>query len=346
MKLRRVCRVVLSAVVFVAVLFVANSPLVAAKPDPMFSEMLIITVDCSNASVTTMLSVGSDNYTLVRFPSGVDLNDTHLLNAVMVEVIVSPLKSWLDYMFEGITEVEARSNADAVTPSISTAFGVSFTHNSTGTVGTQKQVNYTGPGRSGMTSFVNSMVSECVGADVNGFSDAIPSLAAQTTVPILMLSAIKESGGYDWTAEITLTSSSTIPTGSGPHAIDVLSLLGVSSLAPSPYSFNTTLGYYQSIVWLTINKADGVTFVSCVPSEATLPGERGWVHMFPTYTWASFYFGDDSSPVTALSFTFGGSVIPEFTPLTLTITLILTAACIIAFRKRRLRKNRSPAPLF
>jgi len=69
--------------------------------------------------------------------------------------------------------------------------------------------------------------------------------------------------------------------------------------------------------------------------------ERGWVHMLPMFEWALFYFGNESTSPEVLTFTFGGTVIPEFAPPTIAIMLILVAACMIAFKKRMIRENRS-----
>lgn len=342
MRLFEVSRVVLCAVVLFAALYVADSPFVASMEpigELVFVEMVMITVDCQSASVLTMLNIHSENDTLIRFPSPVDLNDTNLEDAVIVGVMSSADSSLLTYQFEGISETQAETNAAAITPSIMSAVDVSFEHESTDTVGAEVHVNYTGPGQSDMPSFVSSMVSECVGAEVDGFSDAILSLATQTTASALMLSAYKESGGFNWSIGIGAMCSSMIPTGSGPHTINVLTLLGVSSLTPSPLSFSTALGFYQSIVLLTISDT-ALSFDSCEPDETTDPSQRGWMHMFPTTGLATFYFGNDPSPVAPLTFTFGGIVIPEFTPLATMITLALIAACTITFKRRMLRKNR------
>ncbi len=350
MRLRQVSRVMLSAVVFAAALFIVDPPLVVAESDSMFMEMVMIYVDCNNASVFTIVSVGSDNYTMTHFPSPTNLNDTHLENATTVAVLSSSDSSTLTYEFEDITETEAETNAAAVTPSLSTAFDISFTYNSTATVDTEVHVNYTGPGKPDMESYVNSMVSDCVDPSVDGFSDAITSLAAQAVTPYLGVTATKESGGFNWTMYgIALMSNSTIPTGSDSHTVDILDLLGVSSLTPSSYSLNTTLGYYQSTIWLNFDSDTSIDFVSCEPPLKEDPynlTERGWAYMLDTVKWANFYFGNDSSPVETLTFTFSGTIIPEFTTPTLIITIIVTAVCIIAFKKRILRKNHSHSPIF
>jgi hypothetical protein len=185
------------------------------------------------------------------------------------------------------------------------------------------------------------MVPNCVNPSVGGFSDAITSLATKTK-SALMLSANKESGSYNWMIGIVAMSPSTIPTGTGNHPIDVLDLLGASSLTPSSYSFNATEDYYESTVWLWIMSDSSVSFVSCGPPLKEYPedlSERGWLYMFPMINYAMFFFGSESSGVEALTFTFKGKVVPEFTPSTIVITLILAAACIIGFKKRMLRKN-------
>ena len=331
MRLCQVTKIVVCVIAIMLVSRVAGSNSVLVETDSVLMEMLMIFVDCNNASAETMITVISDNDTLTSFPSSVDLGAPHLDNATTVSAMSSPSLSILMYGFENISEGDAETNADIVTPSISSAFGVSFTHESTWTNDTTVYVNYTGPGQSDMTGFVNSMLSECIHEDVHGFTDAIPNLATKTPESSFGLTATKEVGN-DWLLGVIAMSNSTIPTGSNSHTIDVLELLDVSSLAPSPLSFNASEDYYTSLVWLTFDCDPSVTFISCVPPElAGDLSERGWVDMLFAY---GFFFGNESSPVETLTLTFGGTVIPEFTPVSSVIAALSIAACLIAFKWR------------
>lgn len=333
MRLHQVTKIVVCVIAIMLVSRVAGSNSVLVESDSVLMEMLMIFVDCSNASAETMITVISDNDTLTSFPSSVDLGDPHLVNATTVSAMSSTSLSILMYGFENISEVEAETDAEVVTPWISSAFGVSFTHESTWTNDTTVYVNYTGPGQSDMVGFVNSMLSECIHEDVEGFSDAIPSLATKTPESSFGLTATKEIGS-DWLLGVIAMSNSTIPTGSNSHTIDVLDLLDVSSLAPSPLSFNASEDYYTSLVWLTFDCDPSVTFISCVPPEKQNLidlSERGWADMWFAY---GFFFGNESSPVETLTLTFGGTVIPEFTPITSVIAALSIAAILIAFKWR------------
>jgi hypothetical protein len=135
----------LYAAILAAALLVADSPRVSANSESTFTEMIMINVNCSDASVMTTLTVGSDNDTLMHFPSSVNLNDAHLDDATTVAVISSSERSILTYTFEGISETEAETNAEAITPSIEAAVSIDFAYNVTGTIDTTVDVNYTGP---------------------------------------------------------------------------------------------------------------------------------------------------------------------------------------------------------
>lgn len=341
MYLHQVSRIVLCVMVAAVASSMVIAHPVAADPDPFFTEMVMIHADCSNASVTTLLSVSSDNPLLVHFPYLVwKYGEEYLENATLVSVMTSANRSVLTYEFENISEAEAEMNADAVTVWIDSYFGVSFTYESTWSNNSIVHVSYAGDGQSCMPCFVNAILSDCVDESVDGFSDAIPSLAAKTTTSYFGFSAVKENEG-NWTIGVAAVCNSTILPGSNSHTIDVLALLGVSSLAPSLYSYNVTADYYESIVWLNLECDPPVTFVSCDPPEKqnfTDPSERGWFDMWSFY---GFSFGNDSSPVETLTFTFSGTVIPEFEPSTIIITIMSITASLITFKwqmKRRIHQ--------
>ncbi|MCW4030844.1 MAG: hypothetical protein NWE80_00585 [Candidatus Bathyarchaeota archaeon] len=330
------------AMILVAALLVADVPLVAGYTNnsSKIDEVTTLNVMCDQASLSLLLSISSENYTLIHFPNEVDMFDSHLENTVEVMVGRTPsfiegtFVTLLDYRFNNIGPEEARINADAVTPSMSAAFGVSFTWMGTNTSNTQVEVSYTASGLSDLTSFAELLASTCVAEDVDGLSNCL-SYTPAFTVGVV---AYKDAGSFNWTTSITAAHLSiSIPTGSNSHTIDVLDLLGVSSLAPSPYSFDDSLGAYTSTTVLTITSSNPISFVSCEPPLTSTPGEKGWANqtqVLPSYLWTKFSFGNDPSPVTQLSYTFSGTIIPEFTSLTLILTLMLAAASVFLLKKR------------
>jgi hypothetical protein len=154
----------------------------------------------------------------------------------------------------------------------------------------------------------------------------------------VVVSAEKESGGFDWTYFMMTGYSTSITQGSGNHTIDVLDLLNVESLAPSSYASEVETGY-SSMVSITISSNQTINYVSCEPGEASPPQLRGWFIIIPsgTYLTAYFSFGNDPSPVSPLTFTFSGIVVPEFTTLVLLAMFTLTAAIAIIVKKRFLK---------
>lgn len=339
MYLHEVTRIVLCVMaVAVASLMVIAHP-AAADPDPIFTEMIMISLDCNNASVATLLSVNSDNSSLIHFPYPVwEYSEENLENATMVSVMTSANRSTLTYKFENISEANAEMNADNVATLIDSYFGVSFTHESTWTNNSIVYVSYTGQGQSCTPCFVSAILSDCVNENVDGFSDAIPTLAARAT-SYFGLSAVRKKGG-NWTIGVAAACNSTIPTGSNSHTIDVLALLGVSSLAPSSYSYNIAQDYYESIVWLNFECSPPVTFVSCEPPEKQNPfdlSERGWINVWSFY---GFSFGNDSSPVETLTYTFSGAVIPEFEQSTIIVTIISITASLVTFKWQMKKRTR------
>lgn len=298
--------------------------------DPFYEEVQI-SVDCDHAGVVVILRIYSKNYTLLHFPAEVNMSDPHLENAYGVYLDATTYQTSLRYVFADITEEEARANADAVTPSMDTAFGVSFTWQQT----SFGEVTYTASGQSNMTDFAELLVSTCVAENVNGFSDSLPSLVAQAQEPIgVSIDCWKPNGNW-----VTLIGTGglmiSIPTGSDSHTIDVLDLLGVSSLSPSSHSYDETKATYRATIELPISSSNPVSFLSCEPHpilESPTPSDKGWT-WDPTYLKAGFSFGNDPSSTAPLSFTFNGTVIPEFTLLMLILTFVLSIASIVTLKK-------------
>lgn len=343
----------LLVVVLAIPLIVADVPLVTGDSDSSSTyEHTMVQVWCDSASVAMTVDVSSYNYTLVHFPSEVDIFDSSLENVTDVGVRASTFAytTSLSYEFDDTSVEEARAIADAITPSMSEAFGVSFTFERSYVSGTTDAVvSYTAPYLD-VTSFAELLVSTCVAEDMNGLSDVIPGFVAKMSVAApyveIGVRASKMGGGFNWDTSVgALSTNYSVPTGSNSHTIDVLDLLGVSSLAPSPYTFDGS--HYESQIELGVFSSDSTSFVSCEPPLAAASGEKGWtVQTIPSSPLLNmslltgvFGFGSDPSPVTELSLTFSGTVIPEFTSLTLLLTLMLTVAGILILRKRLLQKK-------
>jgi hypothetical protein len=128
-----------------------------------------------------------------------------------------------------------------------------------------------------------------------------------------------------------------IPLGLGSHTIDVLDLLGVSSLASSSHSYDETKATYRARA-LPIGSSNPVSFLSCEPHPILVsptPSDKGWTikETYPTFLTAEFSFRNDPSTTAPLSFTFNGTVIPEFTSLMLILTFVLSIASSVILQK-------------
>lgn len=333
----------LPLVVLATALLVADIPLViGANNSSEVTELITLNVMCSQATMSASLAILCDNYSLIHFPSEVNMFDPHLESSVEVMVGRSPtlvggsFVTFLNYGFDNISPEEARTNADTMISSMSSAFEVSFIWMDTNTSDTTVAVAYTATGPSDLTDFAELLASTCFAEDVAGFSNAL-SLMPAFTVGIV---AYKDAGSFNWVTSITAAKIGTsIPVGSDSHTIDVLDILGVLSLAPSPYSYDDNVGAYASRVMLTITSSDPLSFVSCQPPLASEPNEKGWTDSaLPNYIMTQFSFGSNSTHVTELSYTFSGTVIPEFTSLTLILTLVLATSGTFILKKR-IRKS-------
>lgn len=341
------------AVALAMVLFVADVPSIGAdNGSSILEEVIEIDVSCDDATVLVRLTLLSRDGTLIHFPSTVDMSDPHLENCLSITVGATLYQTSLRYLFENVTSEDARAHADSVTPSISTAFGVSFSWSYTqGESPAPIDVNYAANAYPNITSFAEWLVSTGIIPDVKGFSEAIPSLIAKKResgypMSIWLMADKSYASGGNWGGYIETPPSLVdyIPTGSDSHTIDVLDILGVPLLAPSPYSYDAGTYKWSIIERLTISSSNPTSFVSCEPSLAQTPGEKGWTYTtydpYPGIV-AQFSFGSNSTPVTGLSFTFGGTVIPEFTLPSLILILMLVASGIFILKKRL---QKSPPP--
>ena len=266
--------------------------------------------------------------------------DSHLEEAVEIMVGRTPTlmgdsySTFLIYAFDNISSEEARTAADAMTPSMGTAFGVSFSWEATNTSDTEVVVSYMAIGSVGLDDFAEHLTSNCFAEDVDGFSEVISLMHPVFTIGI---TAYKDAGSFEWMTHVTAAILGTsISTGSDSHTIDVLDLLGASSLAPSPYGYDDDVGAYVSQVMLTITSSSSISFVSCQPPLASLPNERGWTDSaLPTLIMTQFSFGSNATPVTELTYTFSGTVIPEFVSGILPLFLMIVFGTLAVFVSRK-----------
>lgn len=364
-RARTLIIIYLSALMITATMFsapVSAGKLITATPTDNFTEQAVsastnfteqaaVVVNCSSATLVTSIALMSLNETFVHCPSGVNMMDTNFELCTSVLVLASPKWSALIYVFNTTDETVARGYADAITPSISGAFSLSFSFYSIGLTSSETNVTYTAPAITNVLSYyTNTLKPSCLKSDLAGFSSAIPNLLnVLPSNSYVGITAQKNSGSYAW--EYTFFAgyqNMQIPTGSG-YTINVLNLLGAASLSPSQYAYTGV--YYNSIASVTIQANTTVSFVSCTPASISTPFSptRGWyvVPSNPLTTGLTgiFFFGNDATPVTALTFTFSGTIAPEFSSLTLIITIIVcTIGIAIAFRRRFLKVYSKHAP--
>jgi hypothetical protein len=310
---------------------------VYAQDEAQLTENIAISVNCTTADLHITSMVMSADPSLVNFTNGVNMNNPDLEKATTISVIFSADGSFLGYLFNNTDTTTATTIADSITPSISTAFNTTFTYSSTGTYETFTNVTYTAPGKVNLRSYTEWLITRCLASDLEGFSLTFPPMS-QAPHAVVVVSAMKDSGGFDWTYSMMVGYYKSITPRSGDHTVDVLYLLNVASLAPSSYASEPEIGY-SSTVMLAIYSNQTINYVSCQPELAVYPGQRGWLYYQPepTSIMAYFGFGVDPSPVSPLTFTFSGLVVPEFTTLALLAVFALTATITLIMKKRFLK---------
>jgi hypothetical protein len=300
------------------------------------SEEVMVVVNCTDASVVTMSTVTSSIASLVHFPSGVDLSNVDLENVTTITVTFSTAQSSLIYLFNNTDVSTAKSIADGFLASMSSAFSTSFVWLSTGTTDDATNVTYTGSGKLNLDEYVNELMSQCLASDLEGFSSAFVPMSDEPGA-YASVAADKDAGSFNWTCLMMAGYVTSIATGSGNHTLDVLDLLDVDSLAPSPYSAQVGFGY-SSPVMVMISSDSAVGFVTSEPGTTMDLTERGWfIFPIPLPPWilqAFFNFGSSSSPQSPLTFTFSGEVVPEFTTPTLLALFLVSATVALIGRKR------------
>ena len=313
---------------------------VMAEPLPLYNflEQALVMVNCSEATLTAAISLMTSNETFVHYPSGVNMMDTHFELCESVTVSVAPTGCVLAYIFNTTNTAVAQGHANAITPSINGAFDLSFSFFSVGLTNGRTNITYTASAITNVLSYYTSTLKpSCLKSDLAGFSNAIPNLL--TVLPSKSyagISAYKTSEGYDWQyIFFACYFGAQIPTGTG-YTIDVLNRLGAASLTPSSHTY--TGACYMSIVPVMIEPKTTVNFVSCSPDQVNLQYiSRGW-YVFPSGSTdtlnAIFYFGNDANPATVLNLRFSGTIVPEFSSLTLIITIMVCTMGVVAFKKR------------
>lgn len=314
------------AVIFVVALLVMATAIIGnmislanayVPPSPPFREAIIVSVNCTTASVSVISWVMSNKTELVHFPSEINMNATEWENVTVVVVGLSTDDSFLFYIFNNTSEDYAESLANVLTNQFNTVFGTSFSHNSTYMSNGYVNVTYTGDGVANLTQYTEGLMQDCLASDLGGFSLTFVPMTNETDA-YTIVGAIKKSGDFNWTYAMGVRYSTSIQAGTNSHTIDILDLLNVEFLTPSSYALTSIPAYpfpvYMSLVSLTITSDTSVTFVSCEPGQAS-PPMKGWYvypQILPTNLQGQFCFGNDPSPVSELSLTFSGVVIPEF----------------------------------
>lgn len=327
---------------------------VSSSPSDTLQEVTSVVVNCSDATLWIAISLYSPDKTLVGCPSGVNMIDSHLLSCLQCGFGVTPTDSYLNYIFDTNDTTAAKIDADAITPSIESAFGLSFSFVSSSLQAWMvhpyvvTNVTYSAPGIPNLPSYyTNTLKPLCLKSDLAGFSNAIPNLLnLHPSNSFAGIQAQKSSGGYAWQYSFFAGYFYVqIPPGSG-YTIDVLQSLGVTSLEPSSYAYSGT--YYRSGATVAVMGVSALSFVSCNPSQIYVQNTtRGWYvvpQFYPHLLYAMFYFGNDTIPVTVLTFTFSGTIIPEFSSLTLIIAITVCTILIATFKKRLSKVNSKFAP--
>jgi hypothetical protein len=206
--------------------------------------------------------IASENATLIHFPGGVNPTDSNLLNATTLSLTFSTGQSLLIYTFSGVDTTTAKSSADSMTPTIGTAFQTTFAYVSEGAGGGQVNVTYSGTGKSNLTQYTQSLMTSILYPNLGGVSSTVLPMSFQANALTAMF-VTKDAGGFNWTYDMMVSYSTNIAAGTGNHLVDVLALLKVNSIAPSPYA-NSASGYGSEII-VSVVSNDTVSYVSSQP---------------------------------------------------------------------------------
>ena len=290
-------------------------------------------------------SLLSTNYSQIHLPSGINITEAYLLNCSGIAVSFDHFHSILTLSFNDTTPSQARDNSDIMIPSMNIAFDTTFVWNATIIASPPDKyvhVLYLAPAKTDMGSLLADLKPSCVESDVAGFSNVLPTMFTHSTNETILLTFSNQS--EDWTGYILTTFEANLSPGSGTHTIDFLYYLGTGSLEPSPYS--NFGGYYlTSTVGITVNSDASISFVGCQPAEAAMLGMPGWfiTSRGPGSTVSGMmYYGNDPSIGNVITFSFSGTVVPEFTTLTLLLSFALVLAGLLCVRKRFRQPTQPP----
>jgi hypothetical protein len=338
---------ILASLCVFALVLCKTETLIVGAPAPMddiLSEAITIGVDCIHANLTCLDMISSNNDTLIHFPSGVDMSNSQLENVTAIGLTFSTSASFLLFEFNNTDENTALATANSLVPSVATSFDTSFVMPSSGSSGTYVNVTYSGDGKNNLATYIDWLTPRCLKSDLAGFSSAF-SAVGQEPNAIFSVLAEKESGGFLWTYMMMVGYSTPISTGTGSHTVDVLDALNVANLSPSPYAGEVTMTpfatmdtTYMSSITLTITASTAILFDSCQP-DLSVGNSRGWTYLnIPSnMITAMFTYSNDSSPVSQLSFTFTGTVLPELSTLSLIIVLMTASLIALVFKRRILK---------
>jgi hypothetical protein len=300
--------------------------LVMISPSKVSAENLLpfehvsIFVDCDKAERTVACGIQPGNNTeIVHFPSSVHVISLFDVGCTGLYTVFGKKSSVLAFEFNNVSPSVAKDRAEQWSQIIESVFDTTFTWDYTNTSSTTTFVHYSNSGATNATiySCLNQCLNWTYGADkpLGGFSKTILPLLTHAINEYTDYSVGVGTGKGFWEEDIksvdmglTVSYTQKIANSTGSHKIDVLSLLGVGSLAPSRYAFNNISKTYSSTVFLTISSSKPVGFVSCEPSSLN-PQNRGWYSTPSTSNIdAQFQFRRDNSSVTPLTFTFSGQV--------------------------------------
>jgi hypothetical protein len=291
----------------------------------LFSEYIWIDLYCVNGTLDVECRVASSYPPMVHFPSEVDMFDPGLEKCLGIVASFNRTKSKITYAFNQTSTEDARTYADALMPSMNSAFGLTFDWGDTRMEYPYVIVSYTAPGITGMTSFTENLKSKCLKSDIEGFSNVFLNMIMYTPQSTVSLEAHGPIFLEDprWTYHFSVKYTTSMPSGENSHTIDVLDLLGISELEPSLYSYSSYYeAYDNSYLYCDIYSPWNATYISCEPCEGDY-GTKGWrISTYETDLWTTFDFHDDPTPVDSLSLTFSGKVVPEFGFLTMMLVFL------------------------
>jgi len=303
-------------------------------------ESVSITVDCTKGTV----DVSSSEYcsavndtTPLHTPSGVNLTNMNWEDVRDVTLTFSASSSELNIWV--LNTSAARSIGDAWATMLSTPFQTSLTFESAAF----SAIDYNATGKSNLPQYMQSLMSWCFASDLNGFSPTFVQIAGHPGAYITV--DMYTTSNNEWAYTVKCSYETSMSPGSGDHTVDVLNLLGVTSLTPSSYSGGYDSTYltevYDATVDVTIMSSQTVIYTSSQPAglATTMPlgvlAPRGWHDYSGAGTTPVFSFMNDSSPANQLTYTFNGAVVPEF-PSTMILSLfmvIFALAIIVAIRR-------------